>query len=303
MESRQRQCPIDAGTSPCFKRAMTGFPRLGALRDHYDILYCDVWGVIRDGKALLPEAVEALQAFRRSGGAVCLVSNSPRRSPSLATMLAQMGLPDDATDAMVTSGDAIRAELVARTPGRAWRIGPDHDLGLYDGLDIIFTDVGEADFITCTGPDDYWNGTPDDYAERLAVARERGLDLVCANPDIVVQAGDRLIFCAGAIARRYREMGGTSVVAGKPHKPIYDLARAALQERGFTVEPDRVLAIGDGPETDVAGAIRIGVDALFIADGILGADMKSDGFDEEAVARALDEYGVSARWQAPRLVW
>jgi HAD superfamily hydrolase (TIGR01459 family) len=282
---------------------MNDFPRLGQLRDHYDILYCDVWGVIRDGHALLPDAVAALQEFRRAGGAVCLVSNSPRRSPSLASMLGQMGLPDDATDAMVTSGDAIHAELVARTPGKAWRIGPDHDLGLYDGLDIAFTDVGEADFISCTGPDDYWNGRPEDYADRLAVARERGLDLVCANPDIVVQAGDRLIFCAGAIARLYREMGGRSVVAGKPHTPIYDLARGALEAAGRAVEPARVLAIGDGPETDIAGADRIGVDALFIAEGILGADMESDGFDTEAVARALEGYGVSARWMAPRLVW
>ena len=282
---------------------MTGTVHLRDLREHYDILYCDVWGVIRDGKALLPPAVEALQKFRASGGAVCLVSNSPRRSPSLTTMLTQMGLPAGATDAMVTSGDAIHAELVARTPGKAWRIGPDHDLGLYDGLDIEFTDVGEADFISCTGPDDYWNGTPDDYADRLAVALQRGLDLVCANPDIVVQAGDRLIFCAGAIARRYREMGGTSVVAGKPHKPIYDLARETLEVQGLTVDPTRVLAIGDGPETDLAGALRIGVDALFIADGILGADMKSDSFDGKAVARALEGYGVPARWVAPRLVW
>jgi HAD superfamily hydrolase (TIGR01459 family) len=299
----RRQRAIDAAQPPCFKRAMTDFPRLGQLREHYDILYCDVWGVIRDGRALLPDAVEALRAFRRAGGAVCLVSNSPRRHTGLADMLVQMGLPGDATDAMVTSGDAIHAELAARMPGRAWHIGPDRDLGLYDGLDIAFTGVDEADFISCTGPDDYWNGRPEDYADRLSVALDRGLDLVCANPDIVVQAGDRLIFCAGAIARHYREMGGRSVVAGKPHKPIYDLARTALEAAGHPVDPARTLAIGDGPETDIAGAARIGVDALFIAEGILGADMESDGFDEKAVARALEGYGVSARWLAPRLVW
>jgi HAD superfamily hydrolase (TIGR01459 family) len=277
--------------------------RLSELRERYDVLYCDVWGVIRDGKALLPDAVEALREFRRTGGAVCLVSNTPRRSPSLARLLAGMGLPGDACDTMVTSGDAIYRELVARTPGKAWRIGPDGDLGLYDGLDIAFTDVGHADFIACTGPDDYWSGTPEAYVGRLEIALERGLDLVCANPDIVVQAGDRLIWCAGAIARRYREMGGTSIIAGKPHRPIYDLARQALETLGIVVRPERVLAVGDGPETDIAGAMRTGIDSLFIAEGILGAETESDGFDGETVARALEGYGVSARWIAPGLVW
>ena len=299
--------PIDEGPPPCFKRPMTQPARLSDLRNRYDVLYCDVWGVIRDGRALLPEAVEALRQFRKGGGAVCLVSNSPRRHRSLERFLAGMGLPADATDAMVTSGDAIHAELVARTPGKAWAIGPDGDHGLYEGLDIDFTDVEHADFITCTGPDDYWNGTPDDYAGRLETALERGLDLVCANPDIVVQAGDQLVWCAGAIARLYRQMGGTSVVAGKPHKPVYDLARQALEAKGIAVDLQRVLAVGDGPETDIAGAMRIGVDALFIAEGILGTDPDAqengDGFDGEAVARALEGYGVSARWLAPKLVW
>ncbi len=282
---------------------MTHAAHLAPLRELYDTLYCDVWGVIRDGRALLPEAVEALQNFRRSGGAVCLVSNSPRRSSSLRTMLAQMGLPDDATDTMVTSGDAIHSELVARVPGRMWHIGPEEDHSLFKGLAVDYVDVDTADFIACTGPDDYWNGKPEDYRERLERALERDLDLVCANPDIVVQAGDQLIYCAGAIARLYREMGGRSIVAGKPHKPIYDLARSALEADGRTVDQSRTLAIGDGPETDVAGATRIGIDALFIADGILGSDVKSDSFDGEAVARALDGYGVAARWLAPQLVW
>ena len=282
---------------------MTQAAHLAPLRELYDTLYCDVWGVIRDGRALLPEAVDALRRFRKAGGVVCLVSNSPRRSSSLRTFLAQMGLPEDATDTMVTSGDAIHSELVDRVPGKAWHIGPEADHGLFAGLDLDFVDVETADFIACTGPDDDWNGKPDDYRDRLERALERGLDLVCANPDIVVQAGDQLIYCAGAIARLYREMGGRSIVAGKPHKPIYDLARAALEAEGKTVDLSRTLAIGDGPETDVAGADRIGIDALFIADGILGSNVKSDSFDGEAVARALDGYGVSARWLAPKLVW
>lgn len=282
---------------------MSQFAVLSDLRADYDALFCDVWGVIRDGRALLPPAVEALLRYRESGGAVCLVSNSPRRGYDLTERLREMGFPDAAWDAVVTSGDAIHAELVARTPGRALRIGTDFDESLYDGLDLEFTDVETADFISCTGPDDYWNGKPEDYRQTLERALARGLDLVCANPDIVVQAGDQLIYCAGAIARLYREMGGKSIVAGKPHRPIYALAREALAQAGRAVPDTRILAVGDGPETDLDGAKRAGVDALFIADGILAGDLETPGFDPDLVAGALADYGASAKYVAPRLFW
>jgi HAD superfamily hydrolase (TIGR01459 family) len=276
---------------------------LSQLRDRYDVLYCDVWGVIRDGRALLPAAIDALVRFRRSGGYVCLVSNSPQRARGLAAMLDQMGMPGGSVDAMVTSGDAIHAELALRTPGRALRIGPDGDDELYDRLAIEFTSLEDAQFISCTGPDDYYNGKPEDYRAVLEVALERDLDLVCANPDIVVQSGDRLVYCAGAIARLYTQMGGKSIVAGKPHRPIYELARAKLEASGRTFDAQKVLAIGDGPETDIAGAARIGIDALFVADGIIGANLNSDSLDSGTVADMLSEYGVQARWWAPSLVW
>ncbi|WP_417492508.1 TIGR01459 family HAD-type hydrolase [Maricaulis sp.] len=276
---------------------------LSELRDRYDVLYCDVWGVIRDGRRLLPAAIDALIRFRQSGGFVCLVSNSPQRARGLAAHLDQMGMPGGSVDAIVTSGDAIHEELAKRMPGRALRIGPDDDDALYEGLDIRFTGLAEADFISCTGPDDYWNGKPEDYRSVLEAALERDLDLVCANPDIVVQSGDRLVYCAGAIARLYTQMGGRSIVAGKPHRPIYALARARVEAAGRVCDPGRVLAIGDGPETDIAGALRIGVDALFIADGIHAADLNSDSLDSETVADMLGGYGVQARWWASALAW
>ncbi len=277
--------------------------KLSEIADRYDALFCDVWGVIRDGHSLLPPAVEALQAYRKQGGRVCLVSNSPRRHPSLLEALGEMGFPGDAYDCAVTSGDAIHEELVKRAPGKAFKIGPDWDEALYDGLDLDFVGIEDADFISCTGPDDYWNGRPEHYQQVLEAALKRKLDLVCANPDIIVQAGDQMIFCAGAIARLYREMGGVSIVAGKPHRPIYRLAFDALAESGGPVEPSRVLAIGDGPETDIEGAARAGVDAMLIAGGILQAEMQDDGFSTETVVAILAEYGVEARWIAPQLVW
>lgn len=279
------------------------FAVLSDLRADYDALFCDVWGVLRDGRALLPDAVEALHRYRLTGGAVCLVSNSPRRGYDLIERLRDMGFPDDAWDAVVTSGDATHAELLARSPGKALRIGTEFDVSLYEGLDLEFTSVEEADFISCTGPDDYWNGKPEDYRETLAIALERELVMVCANPDIVVQAGDQLIYCAGAIARVYREMGGTSVVSGKPHRPIYALARSALANIGLAVPDSRILMVGDGPETDLEGAKRAGIDALFIADGILADDLETGTFDPDAVVDALASYGASAKFLAPRLCW
>ena len=277
--------------------------KLSKLREFYDVLYCDVWGVIRDGRDLLPPAVDALVAFRKSGGRVCLVSNSPRRSSSLKSMLAQMGLTGDAYDDAVTSGDAIHEELALRSPGKVFRIGPDMDDSLYQGVELDFVDIDDADFISCTGPDDYWDGRPEDYQDILGVALDQGLDLVCANPDIVVQAGDRLIYCAGAIARLYEKMGGKSVVAGKPHAPIYRLANEAMEKLGSKSSKDRTLAIGDGPETDLDGAKRAGIDALFIADGILRDPNSGEGFNPQSIHRILAEYGTNAKWVAPSLVW
>jgi HAD superfamily hydrolase (TIGR01459 family) len=283
--------------------AMIEHATLSQLRERYDTLYCDVWGVIRDGHRLLPDAIHALQQFRQSGGRVCLVSNSPRRNESLGAMLSGMGLPGDAIDGIVTSGDAIYAQLAKRSPGKALRIGPDFDDALYADLELEFVDIETADFISCTGPDDYWDGKPEDYQAILERALERKLDLVCANPDIVVQAEDKLIFCAGAIARLYRHMGGTSVVAGKPHAPIYKLAAQCLEQSGERPDLKNILAVGDGPETDLEGATRAGIDALFIADGILGSAGDARNFDIDAISSALKSYRVDARWAAPQLIW
>ena len=166
-----------------------------------------------------------------------------------------------------------------------------------------FSPLESADFVVCTGLIDDAAESPDDYAALLQDIRSRNLDMVCANPDIVVQWGDQLVWCAGALARDYERLGGRTIVSGKPHRPIYDLALQRLSELGATTHPSRILAIGDGPETDLAGATATGLDALFIAGGILGETVAGEGFTEDAVAAALDDYGVATRWAAPSLIW
>jgi len=274
------------------------------ISDRYDAILCDVWGVIRDGHRLLPEAMDTLARFRADGGTVVLVSNAPRPADDLARQLAAMGAGTDSWDGIVTSGDTTRAALKERAPGPVFRLGPDErDEALFEGLELDFVALEAASFVACTGLVDDLNEDPGDYISLLETMKARDLEMVCANPDIVVQWGDRLVWCAGALARMYEKMGGRTIVSGKPHAPIYDLAENTLSELGFDGKRDRILAIGDGPETDLAGAEGRGIDALFIAGGILGESLDSEGLSEAGLRTALDEYGVLPRWAAQSLRW
>jgi len=276
---------------------------LSDIAADYDAILCDVWGVIRDGRSLLPEALDALRRFRAEGKRVALVSNSPRRSPSLESLLAQMGAGDEGWDAVVTSGDATHAVLRAMAPGPAYKLGPDWDDPLYEDTGLDFAPLEEARFISCTGLIDYERESVEDYRDVLQEAKLRGLPMVCANPDKLVQVGDRLLPCGGALAEAYEALGGETIYAGKPHPPIYDLARERLEAAdNGPLARDRILAIGDGPETDIAGANREGVDALFVTAGILSGDFVH-GFDPRAIEQALEGRGVFAAFAAPELAW
>ena len=276
--------------------------KLADITDAYDAVFCDVWGVLHNGVRSWPAAWKALVAEREAGKAVVLITNAPRPKGPVTEQLASLGVPEEAYDDIVTSGD-VTLTLIAQNARMIFHIGPDRDMSLYDGLDVELAEEREASAVVCTGLFDDDTETPEDYREMLQRLRARNLPFICANPDIVVQSGNRLVFCAGAIARYYREMGGTSIVAGKPHRPIYRLARRALEAQGVEVHLDRVLAIGDGPETDVDGATRAGVDCLFIADGILGETLDGGRLDIETAAAALKDYGVAARYVAAQLTW
>jgi HAD superfamily hydrolase (TIGR01459 family) len=281
---------------------VNGPARLSALRPDYDVILCDVWGVIRDGRALIGEALDALKRFRAAGGTVILVSNSPQRHDWLLSHLAQMGAGGESWDGAVTSGDAIFEELSRRAPGPAYKLGPDFDDGLYEGTGLTFAPLKDAAFVSCTGLIDYETETPEQYRDLLSEAALRRLVMVCANPDIVVQVGGALRYCAGALAALYETLGGRVVMAGKPHPPIYELAYRRLEALGVEADRSRMLAIGDGPKTDIAGAQGEGIDALFITGGITGARM-TGAFDARAAADLLAEDGLAARYAAPALVW
>ena len=280
-------------------------PGLSALSDRYDMLLSDVWGVIHNGREHFPTACAALARFRAERGPVVLISNSPRPHDSVVEQLDSLGVPREAWSALVTSGDATRALLADRAPGPAWAIGPDRDEALYEGLNLSFAGYEDAAFISCTGPYDDDIETPEDYRARFEVAAARGIEMICANPDIVVQRGARLIYCGGALAKLYAELGGPVSMAGKPYPAIYDLSVAAGERLiGRPVNRSRILCIGDGVATDVRGANSQGLDVMFIASGIHGEEaVGPDGLDARAVERLLAKDGARAAYAMADLEW
>lgn len=268
---------------------------LDEVAGDYDAVFCDVWGVLHNGLRKSEAAESALRSARRAGARVVLVTNSPRPEPGVSAQLAAMHVSPDAFDAIVTSGDATR-DLIARHGGPVFFLGPERDLPLFDGLSAPLVGEDEASAVVVTGLLDDRTETPAGYADRLAAWAARGLPMICANPDIVVHVGDQLLWCAGALARDYAALGGEVRLAGKPHAPIYDLAR-----RKAGLGPGaRVLAIGDGMATDVKGAMGAGADVLFILAGIHEAEFTADD-GAARVSAVLSREGLDARYFMAKL--
>lgn len=248
---------------------------LDQISDRYDALFVDLWGCVHDGLRAYPDAVAALQRYRRNGGKVVLLTNAPRHRKSVAKQLHKLGVPEDSWDTIATSGDSARAAMYRGAVGRrVYYIGEPHDQSFFDPLDIIKDPVKieqvpltEAEGIVCTGPFDP-HADPAVYRADFLYAKHKGLKLLCANPDLVVDRGETREWCAGALAALYTEMGGTSLYFGKPHPAIYDLARRRLAALGANVPDSRILAIGDGIHTDIQGASGEDIDSLFITGGL-----------------------------------
>ncbi|MBS0332219.1 MAG: TIGR01459 family HAD-type hydrolase [Proteobacteria bacterium] len=279
---------------------------LSELAPAYDALLCDVWGVIHNGRESFPAACAALSRYRADVGPVVLISNSPRPHDQVIEQLDELGVPREAWSEIVTSGDATRLLLAERAPGPAWRVGPDRDLPLYEGLGVEFSDLADARFISVTGPYDDETEEPGDYRARFLDGVARDLELICANPDIVVQRGERLIYCGGALAQLYESLGGRVLMAGKPYPIIYDLSlKKAASALGRALDRRRVLCIGDGLPTDIRGANAQGLDVLFVASGIHGGEtIAADGaLNAAAVGDLLRQDGLSATCAIADLVW
>jgi HAD superfamily hydrolase (TIGR01459 family) len=250
--------------------------KFSALAPGYDVLMCDVWGVIHNGLTASPHACDALMRARARGAAVILITNAPRPNAVVARQLDKLHVPRETFDAIVSSGDVTRSVIEERPGQTLFHLGPERDRSIFTGLNVKFAPLESADYVVCSGLDDDETETPDDYRQRLETMLARKLFMVCGNPDVVVERGSTLVYCAGAIADLYATMGGEVLYAGKPYRPIYDRAMAEAEKvTGRKVALDRVLAIGDSVRTDLKGARTVGVDFLFVTSGIHAEELGS----------------------------
>ena len=276
--------------------------QLRDLVDGVEVVLSDIWGVVHNGLESFPEACAALHAYRRQGGTVILITNAPRPADSVQRQLRKLGVADETYDAIVSSGDLAR-RFVAEHPGqKLFWIGPERDTSIHRGLDPTIAPLEAADYIICTGLFDDETESAEDYRAMLILALKRKLPLICANPDIVVERGDRLIYCAGAIAELYRELGGEVIFYGKPHRPIYERAMAlAAERRGRPAELRHVLAIGDSVRTDLTGAHGFGIDCLFVTRGIHSEEF--EGIDHLDPASVKELFGHPPKALMRELRW
>jgi HAD superfamily hydrolase (TIGR01459 family) len=275
------------------------------LACEYDVVLCDVWGVIHNSVVSFPPACEALLRFRGQGGTVILITNAPRPGAAVARYLDGLAISREAYDDIVSSGDVTRRAVAERLGKRVFHLGPERDLGIFAELDVQLASATAADYVVCSGLFNDEVETPDDYRELLTALRARELFMICANPDLVVERGSELVYCAGALADLYHSLGGQVLYAGKPHSPIYDEALAkAAAVRGRPVARDGVLTIGDSIRTDLKGAVHVGLDCLFVTGGIHAEELKAyEASDAAALGEFFAPAGAAPKAVTRRLAW
>ncbi len=267
--------------------------QLSELAGRYDAVFCDLWGCLHNGVTAFPDAVAALKDFRAKGGKVVLLTNAPRPRADVARQLKTFNVPDNCWDTIATSGDSARVAMFRGAIGnKVWFMGQDYDLTFFeppavvsDPVEIERVALKDAEGIACLGP---FNALADLDVNRpeFLYAKQKGLKLLCANPDIIVDRGESREWCAGALAKLYAEMGGESLYFGKPHPPVYDLARRRLEELGVSIPDSRILAVGDGILTDIKGALGEDIDSLFITGGLAREETKTIEHPEQDALNA-----------------
>lgn len=252
-------------------------PSISKFAENYDAWFCDIWGVIHNGRDVFETATQACQTFKEKGGYVVLISNAPRPSYSVEEQFGYFGITSDMYDKIITSGDVTRALIKSHANLPMFHLGPHRDRPILDGLNVTLTSAEKAQVVLCTGLFDDETETPEDYRTMLEDFHARNVPMICANPDIKVERGNALVYCAGALAEAFGHMNGKVLYAGKPYAPIYNEASAQLKQlSGKPIAKSRILCIGDGLYTDIAGAENNGFASVYIASGLHMGQQGSD---------------------------
>ena len=279
--------------------------KFSTIASDYDVVLSDVWGVIHNGIKSYPHACDALMRMRARGGVVALITNAPRQSEVVSRQLERLHVPRETYDAIVSSGDVTRSVVRERQDQLLYHLGPERDLSIFSGLDVHLAPPETADYVVCSGLKDDESETPDDYRPLLESMLARKLFMVCGNPDVVVERGSTLVYCAGAIADLYAAMGGEVLYAGKPYRPIYEMAVAKAESAaGRKIAPSRVLAVGDSVRTDLKGARAMGLDFLFVTSGIHAEELGSrEEPDHDALTATFNAAGGMPKAVMRELSW
>lgn len=267
-----------------------------SISSRYEALICDVWGVLHNGVRATRTANEALSAARKRGLAVVMVTNAPRTSADVHDFILSLGGAADGWDAIVSSGGVTRDQMIKHGTRPFYHLGPKHHAAIFHGLEGVSTSLEQADYVLCTGPFNDETETAEDYRPHINIMLARGLEMICANPDLVVERGHKMIPCAGAIADIYEQLGGKVTWVGKPHPLIYDYAKTAIEGiLGRKVDKSRILGIGDAIRTDISGATAFGIDSLFVMDGIHAEELGLRGTGADAAGAESFYAGQMAR--------
>ena len=266
---------------------MQFFPGMATLAADYDGFILDLWGVIHDGVQPYPGAADCLRRLRDAGKSAVMLSNAPRRVAVAQTSLRAMGISDDLYTGIMTSGEATHLLLRDRTDPwfaalgrRVYHLGPARDHNVFQDLDLeLVARPEDADFVLNTGPDDAGGATDlADWEGLLQDFRRHNLKMICANPDLEVMRGPLRLICAGLLTQRYEALGGEARWVGKPNAAVYAPVQLMLG-----VPTSRILAVGDTPRTDLAGAAGVGIDSCWVLGGIHAADFPNP---DAAIAHA-----------------
>lgn len=275
---------------------------LGQISQNYDIILCDIWGVIHNGQKLFSGSISALQKARENGIKVILLTNSPRPSLSVIEHMQSLGLFKKFWDHIVTSGD-LTHHLIAQGPRNIFFIGEKKDLVLFEGLDIQIVGEQDAETIICTGLYNTEREVPEVYTELLKRFAQRQIPFICANPDILVNRGNNIIHCAGSLALIYRNLNGIVKMIGKPHLPIYNMALKKASDSCYPLDKKRILAIGDGIETDIKGAIEAGLASLYVGKGIHFHEyLENQKINVKMIENFFINKNINPNWWMPRLI-